>query len=69
MTATYDGKLAVTKDGISPCCRAMDICAMRRQVYVSTKGQMMLRSSEDPKKGMAMLCCPFCGARAEGGVQ
>ena len=27
---------------------------------------MMLRSTEDPKKGMAMLCCPFCGAKQEG---
>lgn len=66
MTATYDGKLAVAKDGISPCCRLMDICAMRRQVYISTKGQIMLRSSEDPKKGLPMMCCPFCGARQEG---
>lgn len=67
MTATYDGRLTVTKDGISPCCRAMDICALRRQIYVSAKGQMMLRSSEDPKKGMPMVCCPFCGAKQEGG--
>ncbi len=66
MTASYDGKLTIGKDGISACCRAMDICALRRQIYVSTKGVMMLRSSDDPKKGMAMLCCPFCGAR-EGG--
>lgn len=69
MTASYDGRLAAVKTDILACCRPMDICAMRRQIYVSTKGQLILRSSEDPKKGMPMMCCPFCGARFEGGAQ
>ena len=43
----------------------MDICALRKQIYVSSKGQMMLRSSDNPKLGMGICCCPFCGAKPE----
>lgn len=64
MTAIYDSILTVSKGGIIPCCRAMDVCAMRRQIYANSKGQMMLRSSEDQRKGMVMIRCPFCGAEA-----
>ncbi len=66
MAASYDGRLTVSKDGISACCRAMDICALRKQIYVSSKGVMMLRSTDNPKLGMGICCCPFCGARPEG---
>ncbi len=66
MAASYDGKLAVTKDGISACCRRMDIHALRRQIYISSKGELMLRSSENPKQGSTIVCCPFCGAKPEG---
>ena len=43
MTATYDGRLAVTKTGIAACCRDMDVCVLRGQVYTGTKAKAMLK--------------------------
>lgn len=63
MTATYDGKLAVNEQGISPCCRQMDSLVFSGIVYVSSKGRyMMLRTQDKPKKGVMFQYCPFCGA-------
>lgn len=80
MTATYDGKLAVnpkTKT-IGACCRTLDEAVMRRQVYISQKGVLMLRNLDEAKgklnSGSPMVCCPYCGARvndpgfSQGGV-
>lgn len=65
MTATYDGRLAVTKTGIAACCRDIDICVLRGQIYTGTKGQLMLRMTDNPRKGMTIKSCPFCGATPE----
>lgn len=69
LTATYDGRLAVnpkTKT-IGACCRTLDEAVMRRQVYISQKGVLMLRNLDEAKgklnSGSPMVCCPYCGAR------
>lgn len=69
MTANYDGVLGIDpKAGtILACCRRMDEGAMRRQFYVSTKGQIMLRRNDDPRKGDPIMCCPYCKRPVRGG--
>lgn len=66
MTATYDGILSVTREGVGACCRPMDMRIMSGWVRVSTvKGRQVLtlRVSEDPKAHRAqIIACPFCGA-------
>lgn len=69
MSATYDGRLTVSKTGVGACCRAMDVRVMSGWVRASTvKGAtvLTLRVSEDPKAPRAqIIVCPFCGASAE----
>ena len=69
MAASYDGVLSINpKDKSLPiraCCRTMDEAVMRRQMYISTKGGLMLRRTDDPKKGDQIINCPFCGARVQ----
>ena len=63
MTATYDGKLAVNDQGVSPCCRQMDYLAFSGLIYISSKGgHIMLKTSDKPKRGVSIAHCPFCGA-------
>ena len=70
MTASYDGRLVVAPRSIGACCRRMDEAAMRRQVYVSQKGVLMLRNLDEAKgrlsTGSPMVCCPYCGAKVNG---
>ena len=65
MTATYDGRLISGKDGVWACCRMMDELVMMGMVYSSTRNVVMLRTQEKPKRGVAIMCCPFCGSEAE----
>lgn len=66
MTATYDGRLSVGPVGILACCRQMDVLALQGGVYVSTKGgQIMLKTSDKPKRGVSIAYCPFCGKGVE----
>lgn len=63
MTATYDGKLAVNDQGVSPCCRQMDYLSFAGMVYISSKGgHIMLKTNDKPKRGASISFCPFCGA-------
>lgn len=73
MTATYDGRLTVSKTSIGACCRPMDTRVITGWVRASvTKAGtvLTLRVSEDPKAPRAqIICCPFCGARIQEGAQ
>ncbi len=67
MTACYDGFLGVRKTEILPCCRQMDVFAIRRNIYVAGSGRIVIRQADEPKKGVPIAVCPFCGARAPEG--
>ena len=67
VTALYDGFLGVRKTEILPCCRQMDVSAIRRNIYVTAAGRIAIRQADDPKKGIPIAVCPFCGARAPEG--
>lgn len=60
MTATYDGNLVCSKDGLEACCRTMDEWMVLKRVYRSTQGTLCLRIEE--RKGSPIRVCPFCGA-------
>lgn len=65
VTATYDGKLVVTKNGIAPCCGSMHRMIFSGAVYRGSTGATMIAYQMNPKKGLALANCPFCGAEAE----
>lgn len=64
MTATYDGRLVCTSEGVGACCRNLDRLVFQGAVYRTQKGQMALRFGEKGK-GYEIAYCPFCGAKAE----
>lgn len=66
MTATYDGKLIVTKEEIFACCRTMDIFVIHERIFLSSRGKMVLQSPVSGLLGEVIVCCPFCGAKPEG---
>ncbi|MDO5853468.1 MAG: hypothetical protein Q4Q62_05345 [Thermoplasmata archaeon] len=64
MTATYDGKLIVSKDGIEACCRMMDKALFSGVVYKGTINKAPALAIKVGDKGARCVCCPFCGAQA-----
>lgn len=66
MTATYDGVLIVTKQGIQPCCADMHDAIYAGVIYKGTTDKRpcaALRLGD--KRGKAIRMCPWCGAVPE----